>query len=76
MHALVNCLTANDAEDYSETRRHHAEIMPRFEDALAAHADGLLNISALCVAIGVPERTCGRAAMNFWVLAGIFCCDG
>lgn len=63
MHALVNCLTANDAEDYSETRRHHAEIMPRFEDALAAHADGLLNISALCVAIGVPERTL-RACRN------------
>jgi AraC-like DNA-binding protein len=65
LHALVNCLTADDAEDYPETRRHHAEIMVRFEDALAAHTDRLLNISALCAAIGVPERTLRMCCNEF-----------
>jgi AraC-like DNA-binding protein len=65
LHALVNCLTAEDAEDYSETRRHHAEIMVRFEDALAMLADRNLNMSALCVAIGVPERTLRMCCNEF-----------
>jgi AraC-like DNA-binding protein len=65
LHALVNCLTAEDAEDYSETRRHHAEIMVRFEDALAMRANRHLNISTLCGAIGVPERTLRMCCNEF-----------
>jgi AraC-like DNA-binding protein len=65
LHALVNCLTADDAEDHPETRRHHAEIMVRFEDALAAHIDRHLNMSALCAAIGVPERTLRMCCNEF-----------
>lgn len=65
LHALVNCLTADDAKDYPETRRHHAEIMVQFEDALAAHTDRHLNISALCAAIGVPERTLRMCCNEF-----------
>jgi AraC-like DNA-binding protein len=65
LHALVNCLTADGAEVHSETRRHHAEIMVRFEDALAAHTDRHLNISALCAAVGVPERTLRMCCNEF-----------
>ena len=34
LHALVNCLTADDIDGNLETLRHHAEIMVRFEEAL------------------------------------------
>jgi AraC-like DNA-binding protein len=57
LHALVNCLTADDANDHLETRQHHADIMVRFEDALTTHRRPQLNMPALCSAIGVPERT-------------------
>jgi AraC-like DNA-binding protein len=57
LHALVNCLTADDAKGNLKTRRQHAEIMVRFEDALTAHIGRQLSIPQLCVDIGVPERT-------------------
>jgi AraC-like DNA-binding protein len=57
LHALVNCLTADDAHDNLKTRRHHADIMVRFEDVLTEHRGPQLNMPALCSAIGVPERT-------------------
>jgi AraC-like DNA-binding protein len=57
LHALVNCLTADDANGNLKARRHHADIMVRFEDALTAHIGRQLNMPALCSAIGVPERT-------------------
>jgi AraC-like DNA-binding protein len=57
LHALVNCLTADDANGNPKTRRHHADVMVRFEEALTAHIGRQLNMPALCSAIGVPERT-------------------
>ena len=57
LHALVNCLTADDANGNLNTMRHHADIMVRFEDALTTHGGPQLNMPALCSAIGVPERT-------------------
>jgi AraC-like DNA-binding protein len=57
LEALVNCLTAGDACGNPRRKRHHAEIMVRFEDALASHCEPHLNLHALCSAIGVPERT-------------------
>jgi len=57
LHALINCLTAADAGGNPKTRRHHADIMVRFEEALAALGDLHLNLPALCSMIGVPERT-------------------
>ncbi|HXQ05602.1 MAG TPA: helix-turn-helix domain-containing protein [Bradyrhizobium sp.] len=57
LHALVNCLTADDAHGNLKTSRHHADIMVRFEDVLAAHRGPRLNMPALCSAVGVPERT-------------------
>jgi AraC-like DNA-binding protein len=57
LHALVNCLTADDANGNRKTSQHHADIMVRFEDALAAHSGPQPNMPALCSAVGVPERT-------------------
>ena len=57
LHALVNCLTADDANGNLNTMRHHADIMARFEDALTTHGGPQLNMPALCSAIGVPQRT-------------------
>src|SRR6266480_7171337 len=56
LHALVNCLTADDANGNLKTRRHHSDIMVRFEDALAAHIGRQLSIPQLCADIDVPER--------------------
>lgn len=57
LHALINCLTADDAGVNLKTRQSHADIVVRFEEALAAHSDPHLNMPALCSTIGVPERT-------------------
>jgi AraC-like DNA-binding protein len=57
LHALVNCLTAEEANGNPKTRQHHADIMVRFEEALTAHRGPQLNMPALCAALGVPERT-------------------
>jgi AraC-like DNA-binding protein len=65
LHALVNCLTAGDASDNPRRRRHHTDIMVRFEDALASHSDPHLKLPALCSAIGVPERTLRACSSEF-----------
>jgi AraC-like DNA-binding protein len=57
LHALVNCLTADDVGRNVETRRHRADIMVRFEDALTAYAGRRFTMQELCGNIGVPERT-------------------
>jgi transcriptional regulator GlxA family with amidase domain len=56
LHALINCLTADDING-RPARRHHADIMIRFEEALAAHTDRLPSMREICATIGVPERT-------------------
>jgi AraC-like DNA-binding protein len=65
LHAVVNCLTADDIDGNLETLQHHAGIMIRFEDALAAQAGRHLNVSALCKEIGVPERTLRMCCAEF-----------
>jgi len=65
IHALVTCLTANDAHRSLATKRHHAEIMLRFEDALVAHVDRQPSVPALCADIGVPERTLQGCCVEF-----------
>jgi AraC-like DNA-binding protein len=56
-YALINCLTADDAQEQTATRTHHASIVVRFEELLASQSDRQLNMPELCTAIGVPERT-------------------
>jgi AraC-like DNA-binding protein len=57
LQALVNCLATDDASGNPKRKPHHADIMLRFEEALASHSAPHLNLPALCSAIGVPERT-------------------
>ena len=64
IHALVNCLTAEDPGE-SPRRRRHTDIMVRFEQALTAQSDRHLNLSTLCAAIGVPERTLRQCCAEF-----------
>ena len=57
IHALVECLTMEEAsEDRSALRRHEA-IMRRFRRALEANDAQALYIPDLCKAIGVSGRT-------------------
>jgi transcriptional regulator GlxA family with amidase domain len=65
IHALVNCLTVGDASGNLKKRRHHTDIMVRFEDALATHGNPHLNLPALCSAMGVPERTLRACCTEF-----------
>ena len=57
LRALVNCLATENADRISKRRRRHTNIMVRFEEALAKRNAPHLNLSELCTAIGVPERT-------------------
>jgi len=65
IHALVICLTANDAHRGLTTKRHHAEIMVRFEDALTVHAALPTSTAELCAAVGVPQRTLQACCVEF-----------
>lgn len=65
IHALVECLTADDAYGNLTTKRHHGEIMVRLEDALAAHAGRQPSASELCDTIGVSERTLRLCCAEF-----------
>jgi AraC-like DNA-binding protein len=57
LRALINCLTADEAPDQGATKRHHASVMVRFEEVLAAHPNRQLLMPELCATVGVPERT-------------------
>jgi AraC-like DNA-binding protein len=57
LHTLVNCLVTDNDQKYSGTKRHHREIIARFERVLAANSERQLQIPELCAAIGVSERT-------------------
>jgi AraC-like DNA-binding protein len=57
LQALISCLTVEEAGSHSKRNRHHAEIMVRFENALASYREPHLNLPAICSVIDVPERT-------------------
>jgi AraC-like DNA-binding protein len=57
LHAVVNCLTADNASDHLGRRYRHADIMVRFEEALTAHLGSQLKMPEFCEAMGVSERT-------------------
>ena len=57
LHALVDCLMAEDANGNLKTMRHNTEIMARFELALTTDLGTQLNMPELCANIGVTERT-------------------
>jgi AraC-like DNA-binding protein len=65
IHTLVNCLANGVTHGYSARNRHRANIIGRFEDVLAEHPERHLQISELCAAIGVPERTLRMCCAEF-----------
>ncbi|WP_024519682.1 helix-turn-helix transcriptional regulator [Bradyrhizobium sp. Tv2a-2] len=65
LHAVIHCLAADQIDDASKTRRQHAAIMSRFEEALDRHFDRKLNLPALCAEIGVAERTLRMCCAEF-----------
>ena len=65
LHALVNCLATENADRISRWRRRHTDIMVRFEKVLATRRGPHLNLSDLCAAIGVPERTLRLCCAEF-----------
>jgi AraC-like DNA-binding protein len=56
LHALVNCLIAPEFRRDERARRHHAEVMSRFENVLATNCHRHLPMSEICAAIKVEER--------------------
>ena len=65
LHAIVHCLTANEADDHPRGRHHHAAIMVRFEETLSKRIDQKLNMPTLCAEIGVAERTLRMCCAEF-----------
>jgi AraC-like DNA-binding protein len=65
LHAIVNCLAANETDDNPKTRHHHAAVMVRFEEMLRKRIDQKLSMSALCAELGVPARTLRMCCTEF-----------
>jgi AraC-like DNA-binding protein len=57
---LINCLPADAALENLSTRRQHARIMAKFEDALTGYIESQVTVSQLAAAVGVPEHTLMR----------------
>jgi AraC-like DNA-binding protein len=65
LHAIINCLMANETDDNPRTRLNHAAVMIRLEEALNKRIDQKINMSTLCAEIGVPERTLRMCCAEF-----------
>jgi AraC-like DNA-binding protein len=62
---LIAALASAEVRERSEAMRRHAEIMVRFEKALAAHRHRQPPMPELCAALGVPERTLRMCCEEF-----------
>jgi hypothetical protein len=60
LRVLINCLSADAALENLSTRREHARIMAKFEDALTAYIESQMSMSQIAAAVGVPEHTLRR----------------
>jgi AraC-like DNA-binding protein len=65
LHAIIHCLTAEEADDNTKKRQRHARIMARFEKALSERTEERLTMPAICAEIGVPERTLRMCCNEF-----------
>jgi AraC-like DNA-binding protein len=65
LHAIINCLIADEVSDSSKTRYQHAEVMVRFEEALDRCITQTLSMPALCTELGVPQRTLRMCCAEF-----------
>jgi AraC-like DNA-binding protein len=57
LHALVCCLTAEEADNSRTKTQRHAAVMVRFEELLEKRIDRKLDMARLCAELGVAERT-------------------
>jgi AraC-like DNA-binding protein len=65
LHAIVNCLIADEVRDSSKTRYQHADVMVRFEETLDRCINQKLSMPALCTELGVPQRTLRMCCAEF-----------
>lgn len=65
IHAIVHCLTADEADDNSRARHHHAALMVRFEETLGKRIDRKLSMPKLCAEVGVAQRTLRMCCAEF-----------
>ena len=65
LQALISCLTIADASDDNAARRHHAQIMVRFEEVLVENRDRPQRVSEICKLIGVTDRTLQSCCAEF-----------
>jgi AraC-like DNA-binding protein len=65
VHALVNCLAADEVYDPTSTKRHYRSIMARFEKVLAQHLDRPLGVADVCATIEVSQRTLRTCCAEF-----------
>jgi len=65
LHAIINCLAANETDDNPNTRHHHAAIVVRLEETLCKRTDQKLSMPALCAELGVPARTLRMCCSEF-----------
>jgi AraC-like DNA-binding protein len=65
IHAVVHCLTANQADESPNARHHHATLMVRFEETLGRRIDQKLSMPKLCAEVGVAERTLRMCCAEF-----------
>jgi AraC-like DNA-binding protein len=64
--ALVTCLTTVGERDGAAANQHHAQIMVRFEDAMAEYPNRLRRVSEICELIGVTNRTLQFCCAKFF----------
>jgi transcriptional regulator GlxA family with amidase domain len=57
LHAVVNCLTADEAHNDASAWQHNAKIMARFEMVLASPESAQRSMPEIAAAVGLSERT-------------------
>ena len=65
VHALITCLAAGVARDSGTAKRHHEQIMVRFEEVLAEEHPGSRDLPEVCELIGVTDRTLRSCCAEF-----------
>src|SRR5262249_38337217 len=64
IHALVSCLTAEDACGSLSIKRYHENIVLRFDDVLADCMNRPASVHEVCAAIGVTEQNLRLCCME------------
>jgi AraC-like DNA-binding protein len=57
LHAIIACVSDEEADRHYVANRYQQSVLARFEQLLAEKADTPLHLAEICAAIGTPERT-------------------